>query len=37
VRVQREGSNVYVARAPEGEELPATDFEDVVFTSEEEH
>jgi hypothetical protein len=37
VRVQREGANVYVARAPEGGELPATDFEDVVFTSEEEH
>jgi hypothetical protein len=37
VRVQREGLNVYVARAPEGEKLPATDFEDVVFTSEEEH
>ena len=37
VRVQREGVNVYVARAPEGGELPATDFEDVVFTSEEEH
>lgn len=37
VRVQREGSNVYVARAPEGGELPATDFEDVVFTSEEVH
>jgi hypothetical protein len=37
VRVQREGVDVYVARAPEGGELPATDFEDVVFTSEEEH
>jgi len=37
VRVQREGVNVYVARAPEGGKLPATDFEDVVFTSEEEH
>jgi len=36
VRVQREGVNVYVARAPEGGKLPATDFEDVVFTSEEE-
>jgi hypothetical protein len=37
VRVQREGQNVYVARAPESGKLPATDFEDVVFTSEEEH
>ena len=37
VRVQREGVNVYVARTPEGGTLPATDFEDVVFTSEEEH
>ena len=37
VRVQREGVNVYVARAPAGGKLPATDFEDVVFTSEEEH
>ena len=37
VRVQREGVNVYVARAPEGRQLPATDFEDVVFTSEEEN
>jgi hypothetical protein len=37
VRVQREGQNVYVARAPESGKLPATEFEDVVFTSEEEH
>ena len=37
VRVQREGMNVYVARAPEGGKLPATDFENVVFTCEEEH
>ena len=37
VRVQREGLNVYVGRAPEGVKLPAVDFEDVVFTSEEEH
>ena len=37
VRVQREGVNVYVARAPVGGKFPATDFEDVVFTSEEEH
>ncbi len=37
VRVQREGVNVYVARAPEGGKFPATDFEDVVFTAEEEH
>jgi ABC-type glycerol-3-phosphate transport system substrate-binding protein len=37
VRVQREGRNVYVARVPEGGKLPATDVEDVVFTSEEEH
>jgi hypothetical protein len=37
VRVQREGVNVYVARAPAVGKLPATDFEDVVFTAEEEH
>ena len=37
VRVQREGLNVYVGRAEEGGKLPAVDFEDVVFTSEEEH
>jgi hypothetical protein len=37
VRVQREGLNVYVGGAPAGGELPAVDFEDVVFTSEEEH
>lgn len=37
VRVQRAGTNVYVGRAPEGGQLPAVDFEDVVFTSEEEH
>jgi len=37
VRVQREGLNVYVGRAPEGSKLPSVDFEDVVFTSEEEH
>ena len=37
VRVQREGTNVYVGRAPAGDELPAVDFEDVVFTSEELH
>jgi hypothetical protein len=37
VRVQREGLNVYVGRAPAGGKLPAVDFEDVVFTSEEEH
>ena len=37
VRVQREGLTVYVARAPEDGKLPATEFEDVVFTSEEEH
>jgi hypothetical protein len=29
--------NVYVGRAPAGGKLPAVDFEDVVFTSEEEH
>jgi hypothetical protein len=37
VRVQREGTNVYVGRAPAGATLPAVDFEDVVFTSEQEH
>ena len=37
VRVQREGLTVYVGRAPIGGKLPAVDFEDVVFTSEEEH
>ncbi len=37
VRVQREATNVYVGRAPAGGRLPAVDFEDVVFTSEEEH
>jgi hypothetical protein len=37
VRVQREGLNVFVGRAPEGGKLPAMDFEDVVFTSEEDH
>jgi hypothetical protein len=37
VRVQREGLNVYVGRAVEGGKLPAVDFEDVVFTAEEEH
>jgi hypothetical protein len=37
VRVQREGLNVYVGRAPEGGKLPSVEFEDVVFTSEEEH
>jgi hypothetical protein len=37
VRVQQEGQNVYVGRAPESGKLPATEFEDVVFTSEEEH
>lgn len=37
VRVQREGMNVYVGRASTGARLPAVDFEDVVFTSEEEH
>jgi hypothetical protein len=37
VRVQREGLNVYVARAPAGGRIPSVDFEDVVFTSEEEH
>jgi len=37
VRVPREGQNVYVARAPASGKLPATEFEDVVFTSEEEH
>jgi ABC-type Fe3+-hydroxamate transport system substrate-binding protein len=37
VRVQREGPNVYVGRASAGGKLPAVDFEDVVFTSEEEH
>ena len=37
VRVQRVGLNVYVARAPEAGKIPSVDFEDVVFTSEEEH
>lgn len=37
VRVQREGLNVYVGGAHAGEKLPAVGFEDVVFTSEEEH
>ena len=37
VRVQREGLNVYVGRAPEAGKLPSVDFEDVVFASEEEH
>jgi hypothetical protein len=37
VRVQREGLIVYVARAHEAGKLPSVDFEDVVFTSEEEH
>jgi poly(3-hydroxybutyrate) depolymerase len=37
VRVQREALNVYVGRASAGRKLPAVDFEDVVFTSEEEH
>ena len=37
VRVQREGLTVDVGRAPVGGKLPAVDFEDVVFTSEEEH
>jgi hypothetical protein len=37
VRVQREGTTVYVGRAPTGAKLPAVGFEDVVFTSEEEH
>ena len=37
VRVQREGLNVYVARAPEGGKLPSVEFEDVVFTSEGAH
>ena len=35
--MQREGLNVYVGRAQVGEKLPAVEFEDVVFTSEEEH
>lgn len=37
MRVQREGLNVYVGRAPSGEKLPSVNFEDVVFTSEEKH
>jgi hypothetical protein len=37
VRVQREGRTVYVGRASAGARLPAVDFEDIVFTSEEEH
>ena len=37
VRVQREGPNVYVGRAPAGGKLPTVDFEDVVFTTEEKH
>jgi hypothetical protein len=37
VRVQREGTTVYVGRATAGARLPAVGFEDVVFTSEEEH
>jgi hypothetical protein len=37
VRVQREGAFVFVGRAPEGKGLPAVDFEDVVFTAEEDH
>jgi hypothetical protein len=36
VRVQREGLSVYVGRASADAKLPAVDFEDVVFTSEEE-
>jgi hypothetical protein len=35
--VQREGANVYVGRAREDGSLPAVEFEDVVFTAEEEH
>jgi hypothetical protein len=37
VRVQREGLNVFVGRAPRGARLPAVEFEDVVFTAGEEH
>jgi hypothetical protein len=37
VRVQREGLNVFVGRAPPGARLPAMEFEDVVFTAGEEH
>jgi hypothetical protein len=37
VRVQREGLNVFVGRAPPGARLPAMEFEDVVFTAAEEH
>jgi hypothetical protein len=37
VRVQREGLTVYLGRAPAGGKLPSVDFEDVVFTAEEEH
>jgi hypothetical protein len=37
VRVQREGLHVFVGRAPPGGKLPVVEFEDVVFTAEEEH
>jgi hypothetical protein len=37
VRVQREGLNVFVGRAPPCARLPAMEFEDVVFTAAEEH
>jgi hypothetical protein len=37
VRVQREGENVYVGRAPVGGKLPSVSFEDAVTTAEEEH
>jgi hypothetical protein len=37
VRVQREGLNVFVGRAPRGGKLPAVEFEDVAFTAGEEH
>ena len=31
------GALVFVGRAPEGKGLPAVDFEDVVFTAQEDH
>jgi hypothetical protein len=34
VRVQREGTHVFVGRAAAGARFPAVDFEDVVFTAE---
>jgi hypothetical protein len=37
VRVQREGLNVFVGRAPPGEKLPVVDFEDIAFTAGETH